>query len=88
MSARRERKVSLQLEIHRTHPSHQQPLPDPAWVFVRRLMGSDMAQNLQGIHLLAHSLCILSIRGMNYDNKSACVCVCVRARKLNQEPVL
>ncbi|KAL0627130.1 hypothetical protein AAY473_000438 [Plecturocebus cupreus] len=34
-----------------------------------------MAQNLQGVHLLAHSLRILSIRDMSYDNKSACACV-------------
>lgn len=35
-----------------------------------------MAQNLQGVHLLAHSLRISSVRGMNYDNQSA-LCTCV-----------
>lgn len=49
--------------------------PRGCWDLWRGLIRSDMAQNLQGIHLLAHSLCILSIRGMNCDNQSACACV-------------
>jgi hypothetical protein len=46
--------------------------PRGFWDLWRGLIRSDMAQNLQGVHLLAHSLCILSVRGMNYDKQSAC----------------
>lgn len=54
--------------------------PRGCWDLWRGLIRSDMAQNLQGVHLLAHSLCILSIRGMNCDNQSACACVYVCLR--------
>lgn len=50
--------------------------PRGFWDLWRGLIRSDVAQNLQGIHLLAHSLRISSIRGMSYDNQSA-LCTCV-----------
>lgn len=59
-------------------PTHLSAAPPRSSLdFQRRLIGSDIAQNLQGVHLPAHSLHILSIRGMSYDRKCVGVCVWV-----------